>query len=417
MGQRRHKQAWLLASLAWLAIALLTWTLLFDAVPARLHQLQHVSPASEPITGQLLPAEARALAGLGFSPRAYAAYFTSLETAAAIAFSAAAIFLFWRRSNEWMALFGSITLLPFGVIANPMLSALTVNPAWQGPVTLLRAAGLACLIVFFYLFPNGRFVPRQTRWLAVGWIVYTLVWLLVPVLAPPTSLIWQTPAEMALFLWALFWLATAMAAQIYRYRWVSNAIERRQTKWIVFGYVTTTVVTIAAALPLAVLPALRQPTALAMLYRMVALTLLLLVQLFFVGTVVVAIVRSRLWDIDVIIRRTVIYSLLTAILALVYFGAVLLLQNLVTAVGGQQSSLTIVLSTLAIAALFSPLRHRIQDIIDRRFYRPKYDAAKALAGFSATARDEVDLDALTAELLQVVQETMQPAHLSLWLRK
>jgi hypothetical protein len=132
----------------------------------------------------------------------------------------------------------------------------------------------------------------------------------------------------------------------------------------------------------------------------------------------IAVLRYRLYDIDVVINRTLVYGSLTLMLGLVYFGSVASLQSAFRALTGheEQPQLAIVISTLVIAALFNPLRRRIQSFIDRRFYRRKYDAAKTLEAFSSKLRDETDLGTLSEELVSAVNETMQPAHVSLWLR-
>ena len=129
-----------------------------------------------------------------------------------------------------------------------------------------------------------------------------------------------------------------------------------------------------------------------------------------------ALLKYRLYGIDLLINRTLVYGALTATLVALYVGSIVVLQGLLGALIGQESQLAIVASTLAVAALFNPLRHRIQSFIDRSFYRRRYDARKTLESFSSTLRDETDLEALSDDLVGVVKETMQPAHASLWLR-
>jgi hypothetical protein len=207
--------------------------------------------------------------------------------------------------------------------------------------------------------------------------------------------------------------AILVIVQLYRYRRVSSPLERQQTKWVVFGLaVPITVLVLLTVLDL-IFPVLASPSPLYPLAFNVVGTSW---PLFFPLSFGFAMLRNRLWDIDILINRTLVYGTLTASLALVYVSLVIGLQALLRGIISQDSSVAIVLSTLAIAALFQPLRRRIQRIIDRRFYRSKYDTAKTVAAFSATLRQEVDLDQLREHLLAVVQETMQPAHVSLWLR-
>jgi hypothetical protein len=188
---------------------------------------------------------------------------------------------------------------------------------------------------------------------------------------------------------------------LLRYR-NGSALERLQMRWLLGGVIGQ----IGLVLGLSWIRSLGINT-------MVLTALYTIVIPFTIG---IATLRHRLYDIDIIIRRTLIYAALTTILAAVYFGIVILVQQVFRALTGQSSDLAIVVSTLAIAALFTPLRRRIQNVIDRRLYRRKYDAAQTLEKFNRTLRDAVDLDTLKASLLGVVQETMQPTSVALWVQ-
>jgi hypothetical protein len=200
----------------------------------------------------------------------------------------------------------------------------------------------------------------------------------------------------------------AVGQMIYRYR-ITHAAERKQMRWLlVVGWYLAVFAVVTFNLDFSGgLGALEN-----LIFSVMALLVLALPSV----TISFAILFHRLWDIDVLIRRTLTYSVLSAVLALAYFGSVVALQSLLRGVIGGESQVAIVLSTLLIAALFVPLRARVQRAIDRRFYRKKYDAARTLAAFAAGARDETDLERLNERLVTVVDETMQPASISLWLK-
>lgn len=207
--------------------------------------------------------------------------------------------------------------------------------------------------------------------------------------------------------------ATALGVQVYRYMRVYDARQRQQTKWFVFGVSVGVLLNVLYLSIGDLVPAFSQPDS---LYQLASGTIRAFAFLPIPLTLALAILRYRLWDIDIIINRTLVYGTLTGTLALVYIGSIIGLQALLHGLTGG-NELAIVVSTLVIAALFQPLRQHIQGFIDRRFYRSKYDAARTLAAFSATLRNEVDLDQLSHHLVEVVQETMQPSYVSLWLRK
>jgi hypothetical protein len=210
-------------------------------------------------------------------------------------------------------------------------------------------------------------------------------------------------------------LSSGLYAQVHRYRRLPIGSERQQTKWVVFGFAGVFLGLFLATLPVLIFPVLRQPGLPNFIYLMIAIPVALFCWFLFPLSLGISILRYRLWDIDVIIRRTLVYGGLTGTLAVIYIGSVVLLQSLVTAVGGQQTAVVTVISTLLIAALFTPLRKRIQTDIDRRFYRKKYDAEKIVAAFGASLREEVDLEDLQAQILAVVEETLQSEMVSLWL--
>ena len=213
-------------------------------------------------------------------------------------------------------------------------------------------------------------------------------------------------AGLAFALFASPYTILIFVSQILRYRAAGQDV-RQQIKWFLLGislWIGPLIIT-------SLIPSLPE-----WLSNTTSAYYIVGASLFPPAAIGIGILRYRLYDIDIIIRRTLIYSVLTAILALIYFGGIVLAQGLLRAVTGGNSDAAIVISTLVIAALFTPLRRRIQDMIDRRFYRRKYDAERTLAAFNATMRDEVDLDKLQAALVNVVQETMQPTQVSLWLK-
>jgi hypothetical protein len=403
---------WLLLGRAgWVVLVVLTLATFFASLPEYVAQLQ--TPCAGVCAYQQLSAEqVEMLKGFGFSPGDYATYTITLTLAIMVACLLVSTLIVWRRSDDRMALLVALMLVTFGPIYVTS-SVLTSSPL-QIPNECLYFLAFSLLVLVFLLFPSGQFVPRWTRWTLVVSLAVQ-----VPVIFFPNASFTLTILGDSLgYFMLLGEIVVLVVVQLYRYRRVSSPLERQQTKWVVFGMAIPLTIYIGGTVLSLIFPALADYNSLygapyQLVLNAISTCLILLIPLSF-GF---AILRSRLWDIDVLINRTLVYGALTVSLTAIYVSLVIGLQSLLRGIISQDNSVAIVLSTLSIVALFEPLRLGIQRGIDRRFYRRKYDAAKTLAAFSSTLRQEVDLDQLREQLQAVVQETMQPAHVSLWLRK
>ena len=309
----------------------------------------------------------------------------------------------------------------YALLTNPGSLPLGAELAWL--TDWIWAPGYGIILVFLpLLFPDGH--PPSSRWRGVGWLgglSIGLICVLTSIVLWPERgpvllqlggyageveewrsavLDWVLRLGGPMLLLAGLGAVISLVVRFHRAR----GDERQQIKWFAS----------AAALTVVWLIVFQQSTR-GLPEAIVALSGLLVIASIPIATGI-AILRYRLYDIDRIINRTLVYGSLTAMLVALYFGGIVVLQRIFVTLTGQQSTLAVVASTLAIAALFVPLRRRVQGFVDRRFYRRKYDARKTLEAFSFKLRDETDLNALNRELVGVVRETMQPAHVSVWLR-
>jgi hypothetical protein len=407
---------WLLpARVAWVVLAITVLAIILFSIPSSFEQYRSMCTAASEVCAeravdQATPEGVRALGDIGLSLHSYALLNVVVDKVFQLAWFAVGALIFWRRSDDLMALLVSVFLVSFGPVSVDPTAAYTLissQPAWWLPVRGVEIVGILCSVLFFFVFPGGRFVPRWTRWLAVAFIVNDVPDVLFP------ELYSRSPSlETVSYLVFLGIVVSMVWSQIYRFLRVSSPAQRQQSKWVVFGLTLGIAGTFPSKLPVD-LSLVGGDTPLTLLLLKVGFTLSLLLIPLSIG---IAVLRSHLFDIDLLINRTLVYGSLTAVLVALYFSGIVLLQRVFVALTSEQSTLAVVASTLLIAALFNPLRRRIQSFIDRSFYRRKYDAGKTLEAFSAKLRDETDLEALNNDLVGVVRETMQPAHVSVWLR-
>ena len=396
----RSRAAWLMT------VGFLVYTLLIlighiVGFPLGYAYLHTVCPSGCSLT----PENVRALEHIGLSISFYANLYMVIQVLYILVSVGIALLIVFKKPGQWVPLGLSFFLIWFSAYEGADYPGLvTAYPVLNVPVQLLLFLGGGILGFYAFLtFPNGKF---GSRWVLGFYLVSVFEGVLAVFITTPVFVLINS-----VFSFLSFFII--LGVLIYRSRRLLNARERAATKWIILSlsiFIPTVI------LVFLVLPAVAPADSLALLIVNIAG--------FFgcginIAGILMAVLYANAFDIDVFVRRTLVYTLLTAILALLYAGMVFGSQFGLATFSPQaaQSPFILVGSTLVIAALFQPMRHRIQRTIDRRFYRQKYDASRVIERFSASLHSEIDLADLSEQVVAVVQETMQPAHVSLWLRE
>ena len=386
-GARLRGRRLMLAQAAWVTMALLTAGLFIAALPAQFAQLQGVCSVAPCARDQLTPDAVRALQDLGLSVGFYATYSVWLDVALVLAYGGVAAVIFWRKSDDRVALFASLALLTFGAatFTSTTHALAEAHPEWWLPVTVLDILGAAAFGLFLYLFPDGRFVPHWARWVALIWTAWQLLRYGFPNWDADLG---TWPAWVDIGVWVAA-LGTIIYSQIYRYRHVSSSVQRQQTKWVVLGISGALVgylgATFALAAALAALgPAPASSSALVVL--LVGDALQYFAMFLIPVSIGIAVLRYRLWDIDLIINRTLVYVPLTALVAGVVAASSTLSQKLVFT--GEQSVAASVFTTLFLVTAFTPVRSQLQSVVDK-YFKEVPDPRKKLQAFSVQVQSRL----------------------------
>ena len=377
----------------WLGVAGMCLLLLVVALPVRYAQL--AAP----------PLQVRAgLLALGLPLWLYVFYNLILDSCVALGFLAAAALLFWRKSDEWFPLLVAFLLVTFGIDGPITITLVEANPAWSPLIGLLDTVGWGLLGFFLALFPDGRFVPRWTLWYCIVFALYGMLWDL------PLPAAYH-PSQWPPVLFVLFQLgptALFLAFQVYRYRWASGPVQRLQTRWLLFGLVVA--LCTIPFLTVSITPG-RTP---ATLFGLFALPTLRLLWLFLPLSLAIAILRYRLWEIDLIINRTLVYGILTASSVGLYMLIVISLGALFQAQGNMVISL---LATGIIAVLFQPLRSRLQHSIDRLMFGERDTPYAVLSRLGQRLEATLAPDEVLPAIVETVARSLKLPYVALSLKQ
>lgn len=368
------------ARLGWWCLVGVVVAMVLLSIPPSLELLRSVCPQDPCLDHRLTLAELQSLTAVGMSLQRYSVFLLTANLVPPVVYLAVAFVLFFRKPDDGMAYFTSLTLVLFGGVTYPDLVKLlaATNAVWTIPFVVLNYLGGVCIIALFFVFPTGVFIPRWTRFVLLFWM-FAQVFDVVS--GPPLE--WNLVSERLTNAPLVLVLVAVLYAQIYRYRHVSNAIQRRQTKWVVFGTVAALTVILILGLIILFDIASSDNAALALFLN----TLFVLSATLIPISIGIAILRSNLYDIDFIINRTLVYGALTAILAGVMAVSSDLTKRAFLALTGQSSDLAPIVATLIVVAAFDPVKKRVQAVVDSHFKYP----TRSFGEFGAKLRDFVGM--------------------------
>jgi len=393
------------ARVVWVGIACASLTCVLVAVPLKFQELMTAAPGATAATGQLSVGDIASLSKLGLTQWGYAVWSVGWSTIFAVVAFCLGIFIFVRRGRHFGAYTLSVAFVTIGVIATVLASPLySVGPVWANVLRAVQAMGLITTIVGMLIFPDGQFRPTWTRGLSLVWTTYVVTAVFVPVMRLSPSIIIESNRQVILFGWTLLWLVLVVGIQAYRYRLFTKPIERLQVRWVILGWVVVVALTVVVTAATLWLVFTGQPSAVILIARLVAGTLIILACIFLMGCYAIAILRYQLFNIGVVVNRALVYGAATVSILLIYaaivsgFGALL----------NTQGNPVIAFAAAAIIALlFYPVRLRVQRGVNRLMYGQRDEPYAVLARFGRQLEATPTLDALLPTIVSTIEDTLK----------